>query len=221
MIAFADNNTADAVTPNEEATVFVVDDLEANRDLLEILMKSVGLDVKTFPSAMAFLDTFDPSQSGCLLLDIRMPNMSGLELQKELKARDISIPVIIVTAHSDVPVAIQAMKEGAFDFIEKPFNNQFVLDRVYKALEASNRDQEKTLIRSDILARIESMTPREHEVMNRVVIGEPNKVIAHALDITSRTVEVHRARMMIKMQAATLADLVRMVVLVEAGDQHG
>ena len=220
-MANKDNHQATGASScKEEATVFVVDDLEANRVLLELLIKSVDLKVKTFASAIAFLDAYDPNQSGCLLLDIRMPNMSGLELQKTLKARDIKIPVIIVTAHSDVPIAIQAMKEGAFDFIEKPFNNQFVLDQVYKALAMSARDKKKTMMRSDISARIETLTPRERDVMERVVVGEVNKAIAHHLGITSRTVEVHRARMMKKMQAPTLAELVRMIVFVEDGDHN-
>lgn len=203
----------------DEPTVFIVDDIESNRALLEDLMESVDIPYETYASARAFLDGFSGAQTGCLLLDIRMPDMSGLELQKELNTRGITLPVIFVTAHGDVPVTIQAMKEGAFDFVQKPFNNQAVLDQVYRALEESIRRKESADSRAKVLQRIGVLTPRETDVMHQVVQGEPNKRIAYNLDISERTVEIHRARMMEKMEAGSLADLVRMVVLVETEEQ--
>lgn len=203
----------------DDPTVYVVDDIDSNRVLLQNLIESVDIAVETYVSARAFLEAFEGDErTACLLLDIRMPDMSGLELQKELNARGVTIPIIFVTAHGDVPVTIQAMKEGAFDFVQKPFNNQAVLDQVFKALEESERRKKSAKNKTEVLARMEVLTPRERDVMEHVVQGEPNKRIAYNLDISERTVEIHRSRMMEKMQAASLADLVRMAVLVEDDD---
>jgi len=197
-----------------EARVFVVDDDEAARQSLGWLMESVGLKVASFHSAQAFLDAFDPEMPGCLVLDVRMPGMGGLELQEKLAAGLVSLPVIIVTGHGDVPMAVRAMKAGAVDFLEKPFNDQALLDRIQQALEADTRRRSEARPRAAVLARIATLTPREREVMQLVVAGKPNKAIATALGISKKTVEAHRAKMMEKMQAGSISELVRDALLV-------
>ena len=196
-----------------EPTVFVIDDDKDVRDFLLELISSIGLRVAVYASPREFLDAFEPSSPGCILLDIRMPDMSGLELQKELAERAIRLPVIILTGHGDVQVAVHAMKAGAVDFIEKPFNNELLLDRIQKAVAASV-DAESTWINQDeIVRRLEFLTPRERQVLDLVVAGETNKVVARRLAITEKTVEVHRARVMEKMHAKSFADLVKMVAI--------
>ncbi len=198
-----------------EPTVFVVDDDQAVRRFLCGLIASVDLRVEAYASAREFLDAYEPGQPGCLLLDIRMPGMSGLELQKELAERAIDLPVIILTGHGDVQVAVHAMKAGAVDFIEKPFNNELLLDRIQKAV-AEGVEADSTRARQDeIMGRVELLTPRERQVLDMVVAGETNKGVARRLDISDKTVEIHRARVMEKMQAKSLADLVKMVAIVE------
>ncbi len=200
---------------NPEPTVFIIDDDEAVRRFLSGLIASVGLHVETYASAQEFLDANEPSQPGCLLLDIRMPGMSGLELQKELASRDIRIPIIILTGHGNVQVAVHAMKAGAVDFIEKPFNNELLLDRIQMAV-AESVDADTTRVKQDEIAlRMELLTPREHQVLDIVAAGETNKAVARRLDISEKTVEIHRARVMEKMQAKSLADLVKMVAMLE------
>lgn len=200
---------------NPEPTVFIIDDDEAVRRFLSGLIASVGLHVETYASAQEFLDADEPSQPGCLLLDIRMPGMSGLELQKELASRNIRIPIIILTGHGNVQVAVHAMKAGAVDFIEKPFNNELLLDRIQMAV-AESVDADTTRVKQDEIAhRMELLTPREHQVLDIVAAGETNKGIARRLDISEKTVEIHRARVMEKMQAKSLADLVKMVAMLE------
>ncbi len=200
---------------NPEPTVFIIDDDEAVRRFLSGLIASVGLHVETYASAQEFLDADEPSQPGCLLLDIRMPGMSGLELQKELASRNIRIPIIILTGHGNVQVAVHAMKAGAVDFIEKPFNNELLLDRIQMAV-AESVDADTTRVKQDEIAhRMELLTPREHQVLDIVAAGETNKAIARRLDISEKTVEIHRARVMEKMQAKSLADLVKMVAMLE------
>ncbi len=193
-------------------TVFIVDDDAAVRDSLKFLMRSVGHPVETFPSALEFLDAYRDDRPGCLVLDVRMPGMSGMELQEKLVERRALVPIIIITGHGDVPMAVEAMEAGAMDFIQKPFRDQDLIDRINQALEkdAKNRAAlgELNLIRE----RLTSLTPREREVMNLVVHGKANKVIAGDLDLSQRTVEIHRARVMEKMQASSLAHLVRMVI---------
>lgn len=193
-------------------TVFIVDDDTAVRDALKFLLRSVGHPVEAFGSAQDFLDAYRDDRPGCLVLDIRMPGMSGLELQEKLVERRSILPIIFITGHGDVPMAVEAMQAGAMDFIQKPFRDQDLLDRINQALEkdAKNRAAlgELNLIRE----RLASLTPREREVMDLVVHGKANKVIAGDLDLSQRTVEIHRARVMEKMQASSLAHLVRMVI---------
>jgi two-component system, LuxR family, response regulator FixJ len=193
-------------------TVFIVDDDVAVRDSLKFLMRSVGHPVEAFASALEFLDAYRDDRPGCLVLDIRMPGMSGLELQEQLVERRAIVPVIFITGHGDVPMAVEAMKNGATNFIQKPWREQDLLDCINQALEkdAKNRSAlgELNLIRE----RLASLTPREREVMDLVVHGKANKVIAGDLDLSQRTVEIHRARVMEKMQASSLAHLVRMVI---------
>lgn len=200
-----------------DPTVFVVDDDDAVRRFLSGLIASVGLNVETYASAQDFLDAYEQGRAGCLVLDIRMPGMSGLELQKELAGRNISIPVIILTGHGDVQIAVQTMKAGAFDFIEKPFNNELLLDRVQRAVAQQVHADTDAVKREEIADRMELLTPRERQIMEMVASGDMNKRIAHRLGISEKTVEIHRSRVMEKMQARTLADLVRMVVIMELG----
>lgn len=197
-----------------EAQVFVIDDDQAVRNSLGLLLKSMGQTARLFDSAQAFLDAYQPSLSGCIVLDIRMPGMSGMELQQRLKTMRCTIPIIFVTGHGDVPMAVEAMHHGAFDFIQKPFRDQELLDRINHALtwDLEHRSEENR--RRGVLERFNSLTPREREVMDCVVRGLANKVIAMDLDLSQRTVEIHRARVMEKMNARSLADLVRMSLVI-------
>ena len=197
------------------ATVFIVDDDDAVRSSLRLLLKSVGLSAVAYPSARDFLAAWNPDQPSCLVLDVRMPGMSGLELQEELNRRGAIVPVIFITGHGDIAMAVEAMQHGAFDFLQKPFRDQDLIDRIQKAItrDAENRAQlqEKDRIR----ARYDSLTPREREVLALVTSGKANKVMAGDLGVSQRTVEIHRARVMEKMEAASLAQLVRMVLDLE------
>jgi FixJ family two-component response regulator len=194
------------------ATVFVVDDDEAVRTSLRLLLKSVGLPVETFASAQEFLDQFDPSRAGCLVLDIRMPGMSGLELQQHLNDRHSIMPIVFITGHGDVPMAVEAMQAGAVDFIQKPFRDQDLIDRINRALEKDREMRSELRERDEIRRRMSQLTPREREVLELVTQGKANKVIAGDLNVSQRTVEIHRARVMEKMGANSLAHLVRMVI---------
>ena len=191
--------------------MYVVDDDEAVRDSLKLLLESVDLLCQTFASAMDFLGSHDPEQHSCLVADIRMPGMSGLDLQDELNRRSSTIPILFITGHGDVPMAVDAMKSGAIDFIQKPFRDQDLLDRIHEALARDEERREDNREISDIRARMAKLTARETEVMHRVVKGQANKVIALDLGVSQRTVEIHRARVMQKMGARSLAELVRMV----------
>jgi FixJ family two-component response regulator len=196
-----------------------VDDDDAVRGALRLLMKSVGLTAVTYPSAQAFLDAYAPEQPGCLVLDVRMPGMSGLELQHQLNARGAVVPVIFITGPGDVPMAVDAMQHGAFDFVQKPFRDQELLERVHRAL-AKDRETRHQLRETDgIRRRFASLTPREREVMLLIVQGKANKVMAGDLDVSQRTVEIHRARVMEKMEARSLAQLVRMALDAELGKE--
>jgi two-component system response regulator FixJ len=197
------------------ATVFVVDDDEAVRTSLRLLLKSVGLPVETFASAQEFLDQFDPDRAGCLVLDIRMPGMSGLELQQHLNDRHSIMPVVFITGHGDVPMAVEAMQAGAVDFIQKPFRDQDLIDRINRALEKDREMRGELRERDEIRRRMSQLTPREREVLELVTQGKANKVIAGDLGVSQRTVEIHRARVMEKMRAGSLAHLVRMVLRAE------
>jgi RNA polymerase sigma factor (sigma-70 family) len=200
---------------NDHPTVFIVDDDEAVRDSLGWLMQSVGLPTETFSSAQDFLEADLRGRAGCLLLDIRMPGMSGLELQERLEDMGVHVPVIIITGHGDVPMAVRALKAGAMDFIEKPFNDQVILDCVQAAIEQDNAQREALIRRDDISARIATLTPREREVLDLVVAGKLNKIIAADLGVSQKTVEAHRAKVMEKLEARSVSQLVRMVMAVE------
>ena len=198
-----------------EKTVYVVDDDEAVRRFLRGLIESIGLEVKAYASAQEFLDGYEVGSPGCLLLDIRMPDMSGLELQAELRRREIDIPVIILTGHGDVKVAVHAMKAGAVDFIEKPFNNELLLHAIQKAVAGSLHSTGARVRRQELLQRLETLTTRERQVLGLVVAGETNKGAARRLGISEKTVEIHRAKVMEKMQAKSLAELVKMATVLE------
>lgn len=195
-----------------DSIVFVVDDDAAVCDSLRFLIESVGLQVRTFSSADEFLAAYTPDQPGCLVLDIRMPGMSGLELQEQLAKRGYTLPVIIITAHGDVPSAVRAMHAGAVDFMSKPFNDQSLLDRVHQALAKDAQTRRDAAVRAAIAAKVALLTPREREVMDLVVSGMSNKGIAAQLQLSAKTVETHRARVMEKMEAGSVAELVRMVL---------
>jgi len=198
-----------------EPRVFVVDDDQEVRDALELLMESVGLSVNTYASAQAFLDAFDPDLPGCIVLDVRMPGMSGMDLQTRLATENQHPPVIMITGHGDVPMAVRAVQSGAVDFIEKPFNDQALLDSVHKAIEQDARQRGRASRLSELVQRYESLTPREREVLKLVASGQRNKVIAADLNVTQSTVEAHRAKVMEKMNARSLSDLMRMVLALE------
>jgi two-component system response regulator FixJ len=191
-------------------TVFVVDDDEGVRDSLRFLLKSVGVATKALGSAAEFLDSYDVNQPGCLVLDVRMPAMSGLELQQQLNMRGAMIPVIFITGHGDIPMAVEAMQHGAFDFLQKPFRDQDLIDRLQKALAKDAHNRAELRQRDQIHSRFGTLTPREHEVLVLMVRRQPNKIMAAELGVSQRTVEIHRARVMEKTEAGSLAHLVRM-----------
>ncbi len=192
-------------------TVFVVDDDQAVRDSLGLLLRAADLEAETFPDARSFLATCTPRRAGCLLLDVRMPGISGLDLQESLAKRGIGLPVIVITGHGDVPMAIRAMKAGAMDFIEKPFGSRALLQRVREALARDARARQQRAQSDAIVARMSQLSPREQEVLDYVVGGQYNKVIATRLGISISTVEAHRKKIMEKLEAESLSDLVRMV----------
>lgn len=197
---------------SEQPTVFVVDDDAAVRDSLSLLIRSVGLKAETFETARGFLDAYASPRWGCLVLDVRMPGMSGLELQEQMVARGMSLPIVFLSAHGDIPMAVQALKAGAVDFILKPFRDQDLLDKIHEAIAAHGRLLKKLESRDVILERLGTLTAREREVMDLIVAGKANKVIAADLQISRRTVEIHRARVMEKMQASSLSELVQLVL---------
>lgn len=192
--------------------VMVVDDDAGVRNAMRALLKSVGLETQLFASAQEFLAAHQPSQPGCLLLDIRMPGMSGLELQQELNLRGAVVPVIFMTGHGDIPMAVEAMQHGAFDFLQKPFRDQDLIDRIQRAI-ARDAERRKSLGEHDRIRRhLDSLTPREREVLDLMTQGKQNKAIAQDLGVSPRTVEIHRARVLDKMNAHSVAELVRMML---------
>ena len=196
--------------------VHVVDDDEAVRDSLTLLLDSAGFSVRTYEAATVLLAS-PPTGTGCVLTDVRMPEMDGLELQKRLAATGARLPVIVMTGHGDVPIAVAAMKAGAADFLEKPFDDEQLLAAVRKAIAASERSNVEDAAAADISTRLASLTPKELEVLDKLVEGLPNKTIAYDLGSSPRTVEVHRARVMEKMGARSLPELVRMIIAVRGG----
>lgn len=199
----------------QEHTIYIVDDDEAVRGALALLMKSAGLKAETYESADAFLRNYNPECNGCLVADVRMPGMSGLELQQELVNRKVDIPVIIMTGHGDVAMAVNAMKAGASDFIEKPFRNQDLLNKIQQSLTKADELHANHQHRAEALERLGLLSKREREVMDLLVKGKLNKQIAAELDISIRTVEAHRAKIMDKLQANSLPDVVRISLLEE------
>lgn len=200
---------------NRNASVYIVDDDDAVRSSLRLLLKSVGLPAIAYASATEFLSAWQPEQPGCVVLDVRMPGMSGLELQHELNRRGAIIPVIFISGHADIPMAVEAIQHGAFDFLQKPFRDQDLIDRVQRALATDAQHRGELAKRELIRERFDSLTPREREVLTLVTQGKANKVMAGDLGVSQRTVEIHRARVMEKMGAASLAHLVRMVLDLE------
>jgi len=193
-------------------TVFIVDDDPDIRESLAMLLDSSGYSAKAFESAVAFLASDAPNAMGCLIVDIRMPDMDGLQLQKELVARRSPLPVIVMTGHGDIAIAVQAMKAGAVDFLEKPFDDTVLLESVQRALDQATSAVSHTNAALDAQMRMAELTDRERQVLDLIVAGKANKVIAYELSISPRTVEIHRSRVMEKMGAANLADLVRKVL---------
>ena len=191
--------------------VYVVDDDDAFRDSLRWLLESGGYRVEAYESSERFLDACQPVGGACLVLDVRMQGKTGLELQQELRHRAVNLPVIFVTGHGDVPMAVNALKNGAFDFIEKPFKDDVLLALIGKAVEARAAARFDEAQRQTTAARLATLTPREREIMERVIAGKRNKIIADELGISVKTVEIHRGRVMEKMGAASLAALMQMV----------
>jgi two-component system, LuxR family, response regulator FixJ len=199
-----------------ESTVFVVDDDADLRESLGWLFESAGLRFKSYSTAQEFLTDYKPEEPGCLLLDVRMPGLSGLDLQEELRRRGVPPPIIIMTGHAKVPMAVRALKGGAIDFIQKPFSDQSLLERIRQAIDLDRRTRQVRTEAAKFAALLTYLTPREREVMDLVIAGKPNKIIAADLGISPKTVEIHRGRVMEKMQVESVAELVRLDLLCRA-----
>ena len=199
--------------PNE-GVVHVVDDDLAVRQSLSFLLASDGLPVRLHESALAFLEAMTETSTGCIVTDVRMPGIDGIELLRRLKARGFSLPVIVMTGHADVPMAVEAMKEGAVDFIEKPFDDDIFLAAVRSALRLQEQHAQRDAQVNEVQARLQGLSERERQVLEGLVAGKANKVIAYDLGISPRTVEIYRANVMTKMQAGSLSELVRMALVV-------
>ncbi|HEV8072008.1 MAG TPA: response regulator [Planctomycetaceae bacterium] len=203
--------------PLAQQTVFIVDDEPAIRRSLQLLIEMLGTPVRAFPSAASFLAAYKPGDSGCLILDLRMPEMTGLDLQQELIRRGFDIPLIVLTGYGDIPSAIRALKSGAVDFLEKPVDDEVLLDHVRRALTLDAQHRRQRSEHDSVRVRVEQLTPREREVLRLVVDGLPSKEIAQRLHVSCKTVEAHRARIMKKMETDGVADLVRIVVSADTG----
>jgi two-component system response regulator FixJ len=197
--------------------VHVIDDDPAVRDSLAFLLETANLQARTYDSAVAFLEALPEVRSGCVVTDVRMPEMTGIELVRRLKAQGFRLPIVMITGHADVPLAVEAMKAGVADFIEKPFDDEVLLSAIGAALRDGEKDRQGAAEASEIAARIATLSGREHEVLGGLVAGHANKVIAYDLGISPRTVEIYRANVMTKMKAASLSELVRMAILAERG----
>jgi FixJ family two-component response regulator len=202
---------------NDPPTVFLIDDDQAVRDAVGLLLQTSGLAVKTFANGADFLAASVVQRPSCLVLDVRMPGISGLDLQKQLQTQGYRIPIIFMTGHGDVPMAIRAMKAGAFDFIEKPFQGGTLLERVREALQFDAWERCRQVQRAGAAARLAQLSSREREVLERVAVGQYNKTIAAELGISVSTVEIHRKRVMEKLQAESLSDLIRVLALANDG----
>ncbi|WP_269716793.1 response regulator FixJ [Caulobacter sp. NIBR2454] len=192
--------------------VHVIDDDDAMRDSLCFLFETSGLVAQAYPSAVAFIEAM-PHVGGCIVTDIRMPEMTGLELVRMLRVMGSTLPVVVMTGHGDVPLAVEAMKAGVIDFLEKPFREETMISAVMSALKSGEETARRDAMRDGVLARRDQLAPRERQVLDALVDGKANKVIAHEMGISARTVEIYRANVMTKMQAASLSELVRMVLL--------
>ena len=199
--------------PSDAQIVHVVDDDEAMRDSMAFLLRAENFQVQTYADAADFLDALPKIQAGCVVTDVRMPGMSGIELLQRLRELKVTVPVIVVSGHGDVPLAVEAMKTGALDFIEKPFDDEVFLRAIRLALSARAVDSQRQAQKATINSRLESLSNREREVLEGLVAGHPNKTIAYDLGISPRTVEIYRANVMEKMQAGSLSDLVRMALV--------
>lgn len=193
----------------DKGTVFVVDDDAPVRDAMRVLLKSVGLPAETYASAEDFLSDYDPERPGCVVLDVRMPGMGGLALQEQLVARGVDVPVIFITGHGDVPTSVRAMKGKAFDFLEKPFSDELLLELIHQAIKQDIRTRETRAGVAEAAERVASLTPREREVLALIVDGKPTKIIASELGISEKTTQTHRARVMEKMGVRSLGTLIR------------
>ena len=206
-------------TEEDKAIVFIVDDDASVRDSLRWLIESVQLQVQCFATAQEFLQGYQNQQTGCVVLDVRMPGLSGLDLQEELRQQGFVLPVIIITGHADVPMAVRAFKSGVFDFIEKPFNDQHLIDRIHQAIDKS-RSQKVNIQRwQDARDKLQKLSSREVQVLDCIVSGSSNKTMARELDISVKTIETHRANLMSKMQAGSVSELVRIALLAERGKE--
>jgi len=208
-------SSGNGVPEPQSPTVFVVDDDAAVRDYLRWLMDSVHLRAELYATAKEFLDTYDPDRSGCLLLDVRMPGLSGFDLQTELKERRIRLPIIMMTAYAEVPMAVRALRGGAVDFIEKPLDGQVLLDRVQQAIATDVALRRAEQERVDVRQRMGTLTPRQRAVLDGLIAGKPSKVIAAELGVSASTVDVHRGRLMERLKARSLPDLFRLVLLTQ------
>ena len=201
------------MTESNDIRVYLVEDDADTQEAIRTLCKSVGLPLEVYSNAQSFLEAFQPDKPGCLVLDVRMPGgMSGLDLQRHLREKQLDIPVILITGFADVPMAVRAIKTGAIDIIEKPFNDQLLLDRIHEALEESKRRQDYKQEFAEVSKRIEDLTRREKEVLDMVVTGRANKRIAEEMKISPKTLDIHRSKVLQKMKAESVADLVRMVL---------
>jgi two-component system response regulator FixJ len=199
--------------PSERAVVHVIDDDEAMRQSLQFLLEAAGIAVQTHESAAAFLKVARDVDAGCIVTDVRMPELSGVDLLGRLRKLKIDVPVIVITGHGDIPLAVEAMKIGASDFLEKPFDDEILLKSIRAALDRRERDNRQQTQRADIEARLASLSSREQDVLKGLVAGQANKQIAFELGISPRTIEIYRANMMTKMKATSLSDLVRMALM--------